>query len=339
MKLRYYIIRRIFLGIIVLVGVSIIVFTLARIVPSDPAQLWVGARARPEQLEAARIKLGLDKPLYVQYLYYMRDLVRGDLGNSLQNHRPVTRDLRAFLPASIELMLIALILTLLIGIPLGAISGKKLNTKVDHASRIFAISSVSIPSFYIGLLLILFAGGLGILPIGGRIDSQVVATHPLTRITGLFILDSILTGNWWTFKSALSHLILPSIALSTYPIGLCTRMTRSTMIETLKERYILSAKASGLSDRLVTYRYALKNTLIPTLSVLGLSFAYMITGTFLIEIIFSWPGMGRYIVTAIMSIDYPVIMGVTILATGVYVAINMIIDIFQAVIDPRIRLE
>ena len=187
----------------------------------------------------------------------MRDLFRGDLGVSLQNHRPVTKDIRSFLPASIELMLVAFVLTLIIGIPLGAISGKKANTKVDHASRLFAISSVSIPSFYIGLLMILVAGKLGILPIGGRISSQVVSTHPLQRITGLFLLDSILTGNWWTFKSTLRHLILPSIALAAYPIGLCTRMTRSTMIETLNERYILSAKASGLSERLITYRYAL----------------------------------------------------------------------------------
>ncbi len=303
MELRYYVIRRSFLGIIVLLGVTIIVFSLARIIPSDPAQLWAGAHARPEQVEAARIQLGLDKPIYIQYIYYMRDLFRGDLGVSLQNHRAVTKDIRAFLPATIELMLVSFVLTIIIGIPLGAISGKKVNTKVDHASRLFAISSVSIPSFYIGLIMILFAGKLGILPIGGRISSQVVSTHPLPRITGLFLIDSILTGNWWTFKSTLSHLILPSIALAAYPIGLCTRMTRSTMIETLNERYILSAKASGLSERLITYRYALKNTLIPTLSVFGLLFAYMVYGNFLIGIIFSWAGMGRFIVNGVISID------------------------------------
>lgn len=339
MKLRYYIVRRIFFGGIVLLGVSVITFTLARIVPSDPAQLWAGEHARQEQIEAARIKLGLDKPLYVQYFYYMRDLFHGDLGVSLQTHRPVLTDLRIYFPASFELMISALILTVLIGIPLGVVSGKKANTKVDHASRIFAIGSVSIPGFYIGLLLILVSGALGILPIGSRIDSAVTIEHPLKKLSGFFFIDSLITGNWWAFKSTIRHLILPTLALATYPIGLCTRMTRSTLIEILREKYITSAKASGLSDRTITYSYALKNTLNPTLSVLGLSFAYMITGTFLIEIIFAWPGMGRYTVNAIMSLDFTVIMGVTILAAGIYVIVNMLIDIIQVVIDPRIMLE
>ena len=332
-------IRRILWLVVVLIGLSVITFYLSRMVPGDPASLYLGPRAKPEQVEYLRTQMGLDKPLYVQFIYYWRDLVRGDLGESLRTHRPVITGIIDRLPASLELMFCAILIATLVGIPLGAISAKKENTLVDHLSRVFSVANVSLPTFWLAMLAqIVFFKWLGLLPVGGRIDTVVGLVNPIEKITGFYILDSLLTGNWTALKSSVAHLILPAFTLATYSTGIITRMTRSTMLEVLREDYITTARSIGIAEKEIVLVQGLRNALGPTLTAAGLCFAFMLTGTFFIELIFFWPGLGTYTTTAIFSNDYPVIMGVTILMAIFYVLINLLVDIMIAAVDPRIRL-
>jgi len=334
-----YIIRRLVLLIWVLVGLSIITFALARVVPSDPAASYIGPHARPEQVAKVRAKLGLNKPLYMQYAYYMRDLLHGDLGISIRTHRPVLRGIIDHLPASLELMFTAVFIALIIGIPLGVISAQKENTLIDHMSRLYAVADVSLPAFWLGMIFqLLFFRWLGILPLGGRIDIYTTLSHPIEHLTGFYVLDSLITGNWLALKSSILHLILPALALAAYSTGLIMRMTRSTMLEVLREDYITTARSAGLHEGKIMFKYALKNALAPTLTVAALAFAFMLTGTFFIEAIFYWPGLGTYTVTALLQNDYPVIMGITLLMSIFYVLINLVVDLLLAFADPRVRL-
>jgi len=335
-----YIIKRLVWLVVVLLGLCAITFTLSRVVPGDPAAAYLGPRARLEQVEKVRVQLGLDRPLPVQFVFYMRDLLHGDLGESLRTHRPVMVGILDHLPASLELMLSAIIIALLVGIPLGVISAKKENTLTDHLSRFFSVANVSLPSFWLAMIFqILFFRWLGLFPIGGRIDTVVSLVNPIEHVTGFYVLDALMTGNWPAFKSAVAHLVLPSVTLAVYPMGLISRMTRSTMIEVLREDYITTARAAGISEGEIHFVHALKNAIGPTLTTAGLCFAYMLTGTFFIEIIFFWPGLGTFITKAIKLNDYPVIMGVTILMAMLYVTVNLLVDVLLAVADPRIRLE
>lgn len=338
-NLSRYILKRLIQTVIILIGISAITFFLARVAPSDPAALWVGIHARAEQIEKARIELGLDKPLYVQYYIYMRDLIGGDWGTSYRTRRPVIDDIRNYLPASMELAIAGQIIAITIGIPLGVIAASRKDTKTDHASRVLAIAALSVPVFWIGILLqILFARTLGILPIEGRLDLSVAMTHPIQGITGFFLIDSLLTGNWIAFTDALKHIILPAIALASYSTGLSLRMTRSTMIEVLREKYLKTARAFGLPENQVRFKYALKNAIVPTLMVLGISFSWSLTGAFLVEVIFNWPGLGTYVWRAILAVDYPVVVGIAIIAALIVLLTNLILDLAQAWIDPRVRL-
>jgi peptide/nickel transport system permease protein len=335
-----YIIRRLILAVVVIISVSIITFIIARVVPSDPARQWVGPRATADQIAAATEKLGLDLPLYEQYFLYIGDLIKGDLGDSIRSHNPISFDLRVYLPATMELVLFAMLLAVVIGIPLGVLTGSRRNTWFDHAGRFFSIVGTSMPSFWLGLLLILFfSSKLGWLPLGGRVSREVLLYYPIERVTGFYVIDSILMGNWVALKSALHHLILPAFTLALYDIGLTTRMTRSNMIEVLSEKYILAAKASGLPNRMIMFKYALRNAIIPTLNLLGLGFVFAITGAIVVEVIFTWPGLGSYVTDAVLAADFPVIMAVTLIVTVMYVFINLAIDLTQTVIDPRVELE
>ena len=332
-------IRRLLWLIVVILGLCAITFVLSRVVPGDPASLYLGPRAKPEQVELLRTQMGLDKPVYLQFFYYLRDLAHGDLGESLRTHRPVAVGIKDHLPASLELMFSAIIIATLAGIPLGAISAKKENTLLDHLSRLFSVANASLPSFWLAMIAqIIFFKWLGILPVGGRIDTVVGLIHPVDNITGFYVLDSLLTGNWPALASALSHLVLPSAVLAAYSLGLITRMTRSTMIEVLREDYITTARAAGISESEIVFVQGLRNALGPTLTTAGLCFAFMLTGTFFIELIFFWPGLGTYTTTAIFSNDYPVIMGVTMLMAAFYVMVNLFVDLMIAFVDPRIRL-
>lgn len=334
-----FIIKRMAWLVLVLLGLCAITFTLSRVVPGDPAAAYLGPRARPEQVEKVRVQLGLDRPLPVQFVFYMRDLLHGDLGESLRTHRPVMVGILEHLPASLELMLSAIIIALLVGVPLGVLSAKKENTLTDHLSRFFSVANVSLPSFWLAMIFqILFFRWLGLFPIGGRIDTVVSLVNPIERVTGFYVLDALMTGNWPALKSAVAHLVLPSVTLAAYSTGLISRMTRSTMIEVLREDYIMTARAGGVSEGEIHFVYALKNAIGPTLTTAGLCFAYMLTGTFFIELIFFWPGLGTFTTKAIYLNDYPVIMGVTLLMAMFYVTVNLLVDLLLAVADPRIRL-
>ena len=335
-----YIIRRLLLAFLVLVGVSIITFVIARMVPSDPVALYVGPRAKPEAREAARIKLGLDRPLHQQYLRYMGEVLRGDFGISVRSRRPIIDDLKVFLPATLELVLLSMIFTLVIGIPLGVLSAAFKDTWVDHFSRIFAVVNVSMPVFWLALLLqLLFVRQLDLLPVGGRISREIAILSPIEPITGFYLIDTALAGNWSAFRDALRHLILPSVALASYAIGLSIRMTRATMVEVLQQKYITAAWAAGLTRRTVYFKLALKNAIVPTLMVLSLSFVWQVSGAMLVEIVFLWPGLGTYLVNAILTIDFPIVVSVALIVTIFYVFSNLFVDVLQAVIDPRVSLE
>jgi peptide/nickel transport system permease protein len=338
MGLLTYVSKRIILSILVILGTISITFFLSRVVPSDPAVLWAGQHPRPEQIAIAREMLGLDKPLYVQYFSYLTNLLRGDLGQSIRFKSNILSDILLRLPATLELVLASFVIAIALGIPLGVLSAVKENKLVDHLTRTVSIAGASIPVFWLGIMFqIVFFGTLGILPLTGRISPDIALENPITRITGFYLIDSLLTGNWPAFVDAFVHLILPAITIAAYPLGLCTRMVRASMIEVLRENYIRAARASGVPERTIVFRFALKNSIVPALTALGLSFAYSITGAFLVEFIFSWGGIGSYLTYALSSIDYPVIVGVTIFVCVFYVAINLILDIFQAVIDPRVR--
>jgi peptide/nickel transport system permease protein len=334
-----YLARRLALAVLVLLSVSVITFVISRVVPSNPAALWVGPHPTKEQMAAARIKLGLDKPLHVQYFRYMDDLLHGDFGVSVESHQPILTDLKTYLPATLELVITGMIMAVLIGIPLGVLSGAKKDSLLDHTSRLLAVAGVSVPTFWMGLLLqFFFFGKLKLLPLGGRVDRAISLYDPVQQITGFYVMDSLISGNWPALRSTFVHLILPAFTLGTYAIGLTIRMTRSTMIEVLEEKYITAARAAGIPERTILFRLALKNAIVPTLTVLALSFVYSLTGALLVEVIFAWPGLGNYVTRAILSLDFPVIMAVTLVVTIFYVFINLFLDILQTFLDPRVTL-
>lgn len=332
-----FILRRLFLGVIVLFGVVIITFFMTRVIPSDPAAKWVGPRATPEQIAQARLDLGLDKPLSTQFVKYLTDLLHGDLGNSLRTRRPIIQELKENLPATIELVLISTIAAVFIGVPLGVISAKRKDHWLDHTSRLFSVGVVSLPTFWVALVLqLLFFRNLGIFPMGGQLSTEIKLMMDIPKITGFITFDSLVTGNFRIFFDALWHLVLPGISIGLYPIGLVARMTRSALLEILNNDYITAARSYGLKERTVLWSYALKNSIGTTSTVVALSIGYTLVNTFLTESIFSWPGIGSYISTAVIGLDYPAIMGVTIFSAIAYVVLNLIADIVIA-LDPRVR--
>jgi len=335
-----YLLRRLIMAVFVLISVSVITFFIARVIPSDPAAAWVGSHPTQELIAKARLQLGLDRPLWVQYLRFMGDLLRGNFGVSVRTHQPILNDTKAYLPATLELVVVAMIIAVIIGIPLGVLSGARKGSWLDHSTRLIAIAGVSLPIFFLGLLLQLtFFGKLGLLPLGSRISNDIALNHPIHVQTGFYLVDSLITGNWAAFRDASVHIILPAFALAIFDIGLTICMTRSSMVEVLNEKYILAARASGISERAVLFVLALKNAIIPTITVIGLSFVYSLTGAILVEVIFSWPGLGSYVTNAVLSIDFPVIVSVTLVVTVFYVIINLILDLVQAALDPRITLN
>ena len=335
-----YILRRILTSILVLLGVSVITFALARVVPTNAAALYIGPRARPADIERVSHQLGLDRPLPVQYAIYMRDLLHGDLGTSIGTKRPVTQEITERLPVTLELLVVAMLVATLVGVPLGVLSARWQGKAPDILIRTISIVGVSMPAFYLGLLLqILFFRNLDWLPLAGRIDSNLRFTSPVEQITHFILLDTILTSNWVAFKDALRHIILPAMTLAAYPVGLISRMTRAAMLEVLEQDYIRTARAYGIKETVITYLYALKNAISPTLTVIGLTFAIALTGTFYVEIIFNWPGLGLFTVRSLLNVDYPAIMGVTLFGAVGYVAINLVVDLLHSWVDPRISLH
>jgi ABC-type dipeptide/oligopeptide/nickel transport system permease component len=334
--------RRLLLLVPVLVGITLVTFALARVVPRNVAYVWAGAqgfRATPEAAAQLTRQYHLDAPLPVQYLHYMADLLRGDLGTSPVTTRPVISEIKQFLPNTIELALSALLLSVLLGLPIGVISAVRRNTLVDHLSRLTALLGVSMPVFWLGLLLqLIFYSWLGLVPDpGGRLSNRVRYTSPVQNVTGFLLMDTIVTGNWVAFGDALGHLILPTIALALPQVAMISRMTRSSMLEVLEQDYIRTSRAKGLSERVVSYRHALRNALLPVTTVVGLSLAWLLTGSVVTEVVFYWPGLGRYGVEAILAFDFPGVMAFTIIAACVFVFANLATDLLYVRLDPRLR--
>lgn len=336
--MKKYILKRVLLSLIVIFGVVTITFIIARVLPSDPASKWAGTRATPEQIEQARQELGLDDPLIVQYGHYISDLLHGDLGKSLTSKRPVIKELKQYIPATLELVLLAFILAVIIGIPLGIYSAKKKDRLFDHVSRVFSIGAISLPTFWVALFLqLIFYKSLQLLPVGGEISVEMTIFYEKPVITGMLCLDCLLTGNIPMFLDALKHLILPCITIALYPIGLVARMTRSALLEILNEDYITAGRSYGIKESRMLWKYALKNSLGATATDVALAMGYTLTDTFLVEAIFAWPGIGKYISDAVTTLDTPAIIGVTLFGSLCYIILNLLADIIIAS-DPRIRL-
>ncbi len=334
-----YLVRRLGLGILVVIGALMITFIVSNVVPGDPARLYLGSRATPEKLAQARHELGLDQPLPLQFVNYVSRIVHGQLGISLLTKRPIAEDIKIRLPATLELVITAMLLALVVGLPVGVLGAANRGKFFDQISRLISIGGVSIPSFWLALILqLLFFLYLRWLPLGGRISNEVMLAHPIQTITGFYLIDAAVTGNWVAWWDAVIHLILPVVVLATYPISLVVRMTRASMIEVLSETYIVAARAAGLTEHEILFKFALKNAIIPTLTIMGLLFAYSITGSVLIEVVFTWPGLGSYMADAILNSDVYVLFAVTLVVTLIYIGINLVIDFIQAAIDPRVRL-
>jgi peptide/nickel transport system permease protein len=285
-----------------------------------------------------RAQWGLDKPLWQQYVIYIANLVRGDMGTSIRTHRAVVDDLRQFLPASAELALGATLYGIIVGIPFGVISAIKQDKLIDHVVRVISLIGVSAPVFWLALMgLYVFYFRLGVLPGPGRLPAGMVLDIS-ESITGFYTIDSLLRGDLETFWLALRHLFLPTLVLGSATLGIVTRMTRSSMLEVLTQDYVRTARSKGLTERMIITRHVLKNGLIPTVTVIGLSFGGILAGTVLIETIFTWPGIGRYAYQSCITLDFPAIMGVTILIAVMFSVINLLVDISYAFLDPRLRV-
>jgi peptide/nickel transport system permease protein len=332
-----FILRRLAGLLFVLLGVSIITFFLAQVVPVDPVAFALGQNARDDQIEAYRRELGLDRPVWEQYVAYMGRLLQGDLGQSIRTRREVALDLRDYLPATIELALAALIVSLLVGIPLGILAALRRNSWLDAAARLFALVGGSVPIFYLGLLALgLFYRTLRWVPGPGRLDSTLTPPPPLT---GLYTVDALLTGNWPVLQNSLAHLILPALVLGYFSTAVLLRMTRSAMLEVFSQDFVRTAHAKGLSQRLVIWRHVLKSGMPPVLTTIGITFGSLLSGAVLTETIFNWPGLGRYATTSVTSLDFPAVMGVTLVAAIVYPAVNTLVDIGYLLLDPRVRVK
>ena len=331
-----FIIRRILIVIPTLLGVTIIVFLMLRITPGDPAELLLGERATPTALDAMREYLGLKEPLYVQYGMFIKRAVRLDLGETIWTREKVSNEIGQRFPATIELALVAMFISCFFGIILGIISATKQYSWFDYLSMVTSLFGVSMPVFWLGLMLmLLFSLSLGWFPMSGRIGVET----DLPIITNFFVLDAVLVRDWSALGDALMHLALPAFALSTIPLAIVSRMTRSSMLEVLRQDYIKTAKAKGLSQPKIVLKHALRNGLIPVVTVIGLQFGILMGGAILTETVFAWPGVGKWLFDGVVKRDYMVIQGGTLLVATTFVIVNLIVDVLYAVINPRISVK
>ncbi len=340
MRLFRYALRRAFMSVFVVFGVTFLVFIASRLVPSDPAALFAGPRPTADQIEAARAMLKLDDPMIVRFFDFVSSTLAGDLGFSYRTRRLISDDLAVFLPATLELALFATGLALIFGIPLGVLTAGWRGSWFDRSAGLASIAAVAMPTFFLAMVLqFVFAQWLELFPLAGRISRDLSLFDPIEPVTGFLLLDSLIAGRLDAFWDAMRHLALPALTLAAYPTGIALRLTRSLMIEILQRKHIVTAQAVGLSRRRILFGHALPNAVGPALTIIGLSFAFSLTGAVLVEIIFAWPGLGRYIFEAILSKDFPVIAASTLVVTVCYVLMNLLIDVAQAVIDPRVTVS
>lgn len=327
------IVRRLVFLVFVVIGVSMVTFWIGHAVPGDPARMAAGPRASPQDIAQMRSKMGLDQPLPRQYLTYLEQLARGDLGVSVVDRQPVAHALQRRIPATIELMLAALVLSLAVGIPLGVLAAVRKGGLVDQLVRAWSVLGISLPAYWLGLaFILLFYGALGMLPASGRISGV-----PPPHVTGLFTLDALIAGDFRGFIDAIRHLVLPALTIAFAEIGNTARLVRTSMIEVLGEDYVLLARASGVPERRIIFGDALRNALIPFTTLMGLALAQMLYGGVVIEAVFGWPGIGRYVVDAIFNLDFAVVMGFTLVVSVAYVLINLVVDLIYMALDPQVR--
>lgn len=327
--------KRLLFLLLVVFGVTLITFAISHLIPGDPARLVAGDRASDEVVASMRAQMGLDRPLPEQYWRYLQGTAHGDLGTSLRTGRPVADDLAVFFPATIELALVALVVAVLMGVPLGVVSAVFRDRPVDHLVRTLAVTGISTPAFWLGLLLVMvFYGTLGVLPSGGRIDPNIAAP---AHVSGLFLVDSLLAGDGAAFASTLKHLLLPAFTLGFVHLGVVARQIRSALLDELQQDYVRTARANGLARFRVIVGHALPNALIPSVTVLGLALGDLLYGAVLTETVFAWPGMGAYVVNSIQALDFPAVMGFAFVVSFAYVLVNLAVDLAYLLIDPRIR--
>lgn len=331
-----YIIKRLLALIPILIGVAVIVFLIVHLIPGDPAQTMLGERATDQALERLREQMGLNDPLPVQFWRYVKDLLRGDLGRSIMSNNPVKAELAQRFPATLELSFFAIIFAVVVGIPAGILASIHQNSWFDNLSMLIALMGVSMPIFWLGLMFIwLFAVELGWFPPSSRIGVGL----DFSPITNLYVIDSIIQLNFTALKDILRHLVLPAVALGTIPMAIIARMTRSSMLEVLRKDFIRTAYAKGLKSKIVIFKHALKNAMVPIITVVGLQFGDLLGGAVMTETIFSWPGLGKYLVDAIYARDFPIVQGGILFFAGVFVIVNLIVDLSYALVDPRIQYE
>jgi peptide/nickel transport system permease protein len=318
----------------VLLGVSVVVFFMVRAIPGDPAQILLGQQATQEQVQELREQMGLDKPVIVQYGLFLKDAVRGDLGTSIVTGRPVTTELLVRFPATLELTSFAMFIAILVGVPVGVISAVKQYSILDKITSVLALTGISMPIFWLAMILIvIFTVNLQLLPFPGRLDSG----YAITATTGLVLIDSLLTLNFAGFWNGLLHLIMPALALGTIPMAIITRMTRSSMLEVMGEDYVRTARAKGVVPWRVVFKHALRNAMLPTVTVIGLQVGLLMGGAIITETIFSWPGVGQIAYESVNRRDYAMIQGVVLYGATLFVLINLLVDILYAILDPRVR--
>ncbi len=331
-----FVVRRLLLLVPILLGLSILVFAWIRALPGGPAEALLGERATAESIAQIEKQYGLDKPLPVQYVSYLKTVVQGDFGTSITTRQPVTEEIKRRFPATVELALAAGIFAIMLGIPLGFLAAKRHGGVLDHASLVGSLLGISIPVFFLGIILkYIFAVELGLLPTVGRISVLIDVDHP----TGFYVLDAILAGNMEALWDVLKHLVLPAIALGSIPLAIIARITRAAVLDVQNEDYVRTARAKGMSPGIVDRRHVLRNALLPISTIIGLQVGLLLSGAVLTETVFAWPGMGTWLVDAIDSRNFPVLQGGILFLAVIFVFVNLIVDVSYAIINPRIRLS
>ncbi|WP_247730751.1 ABC transporter permease [Halovivax limisalsi] len=334
MSYRTYLLKRLLSIVPVFFGLSILIFVLARVIPGQPARQALGPRASEEAVQNLRREMGLDEPIWVQYGEYIGGLFRGEMGVALTTNRDVATDLAEFLPATLELVIVAMLIAIVVGIPLGIVSARNKDKFQDNASRGISFIGVSLPQFWAAILLqLFFAFQLNWFPATGRMGDVAY-----NEVTGLLLLDSLLTLNFAAFQSAAMHIFLPALTLSLAPMADITRMTRSSFIEEYNKEYVEGLRTHSIPEKLLVYKYVLKRASTSTLTIAGLDFGFLIGGAFLVEIVFGWPGMARYGVTAILQNDINAVVGVTLVIGIGYLLVNFVVDVLYGYLDPRVRV-
>ncbi|ELZ90426.1 MULTISPECIES: ABC transporter permease [Haloferax] len=332
-----YLVRRAIHSVPVIFGLSVLIFLISRVIPGDPVRLALGPEATDQQVAALRAEMGLDQPLPMQYVDWLVGVVQGDWGMSLRTNNNVFSDIVARLPATLELTVVTLFCAVLLAIPFGVVAGTNKDRWQDHLSRITALFGVSMPRFWVAIVLqIVFVVSLGLLPLSGRLSDGVA---PPPAVTRLYLVDSLIAGQFGTFVDAATHLLLPTVALGLATLAQVMRLIRSDMIDEQRKDYVLAARAYGLPNTLIEYKYMLQNAFTSSLTVVGLAFGFLLGNAFLVEIVFAWPGMARYGVQAILYQDFNAIVGVTIVVGIGFVTANFVVDLLYGYLDPRVRLE